>query len=122
MSPSQAAPAGTPMATESVPPSEPQVAQSAPAAAEATAASKADQVASVVDSEFATYDKDANGQLSTTEFGAWMVALKTASDPATKADSKATKTWVGQAFASADKDKSKSVTKEELTGFLGQGA
>ena len=128
-------PAQPAMATETLPASQPQVAQTAPATnpAEPVAAtpapadvatapqSKAEQVAAVVNSEFAGYDKGKNGTLSSAEFGAWMVALKTASDPATRADAPATKTWIGQAFASADKDKSKSVTKEELTGFLAQG-
>ncbi|CAN5423051.1 hypothetical protein BH10PSE15_BH10PSE15_16620 [soil metagenome] len=84
-------------------------------------ASGGTQVAQVVDTEFATYDNNKDGVLSKTEFGAWMVALKTASDPSTKAEAATTKTWVGQAFASADKDKSKSVSKTELTGFLSQG-
>jgi len=79
------------------------------------------QVAQVVDTEFATYDKNKDGVLSRAEFGDWMVALKTASDPSTKAEAASTKTWVGQAFASADKDRSKTVSKTELTGFLSQG-
>ncbi|RDE06949.1 EF-hand domain-containing protein [Sphingomonas aracearum] len=81
---------------------------------------KADQVAQVVQAEFPSYDKDGNGSLSSTEFGAWMVALKSASDPNAKADDPATRTWAGQAFAQADKDKSKSVSKTELQGFLSQ--
>lgn len=80
------------------------------------------QIAEVVNSEFSSYDKDKNGTLDESEFGAWMVALKEKSDPSTKADSPATKAWVDQAFASADKDKSKSLTKPELTTFLSQGA
>ena len=31
-------------------------------------------------------------------------------------------TWIGQAFASADGDKSGAVNKTELTGFLSRGA
>lgn len=136
--PSTAAPAtttGAPdaMTTTEVPPSQVEQAQTTPVtdpasaaqspvetAAAAAPATKADQVAAVVNTEFASYDKDGNGKLSTAEFGAWMVALKTASDPATKADSAATKTWIGQAFANADKDKNKTVSKAELTGFLSQ--
>ncbi|QNQ12048.1 hypothetical protein H3Z74_14950 [Sphingomonas alpina] len=87
----------------------------------APATSKAEQVAQVVNTEFPSYDKDANGDLSETEFASWMVALKTASDPATKSDSAEVKKWIGQAFATADADKSKSVSKTELTGFLSQG-
>lgn len=84
-------------------------------------ATTGDQVAQAVGGEFGTYDKDGNGVLSESEFGAWMVALKTASDPSTKAEASATKKWIGAAFAQADTDKSKSVSKTELTGFLSQG-
>ncbi|MEO6215001.1 MAG: EF-hand domain-containing protein [Sphingomonas sp.] len=80
------------------------------------------QIAQVVNTEFPTYDKDKSGTLNQSEFGTWMVALKEKSDPSTKPDSPATKKWVDQAFASADKDKSKSLSKAELTGFLTQGA
>jgi len=96
-------------------------ASAAPAQTTGQPASGGTQVAEVVDSEFASYDKNKDGVLSRTEFGDWMVALKTASDPSTKAETPAIKTWVGQAFASADKDKSKTVSKAELTGFLSQG-
>lgn len=121
------------MTRTELPPSQPAIAQAAPVADPASAAqspvetaaaaapaTKEAQVAAVVNTEFPSYDKDGNGKLSSAEFGVWMVALKTASDPATKAESAATKTWIGQAFASADKDKSKSLTKTELTGFLSQ--
>ncbi|MCT8001775.1 EF-hand domain-containing protein [Sphingomonas sanguinis] len=79
------------------------------------------QIAQVVDTQFPTYDKDGNGQLSKAEFAQWMVALKSQTDPSTKADAPATKKWVGTAFAQADTDKSKTVSKTELTGFLSQG-
>ncbi|AOH86999.1 hypothetical protein AWL63_21515 [Sphingomonas panacis] len=140
----QAAPQASPMtqaapAPSSAPPaSDPSAAapaQAAPAAptdtAQAPAQTASDtaqqpaaggtQVAQVVDTEFATYDKDKNGVLSKAEFGDWMIALKSASDPSTKPDAAATKTWVGQAFASADTDKSRTVSKTELTGFLSKG-
>ncbi len=80
------------------------------------------QIAQVVDTEFPTYDKNTDGNLDKGEFGTWMVALKTASDPTTKADAPATKTWVGTAFTSADKDKSNVVSKAELTSFLSKSA
>jgi len=120
-----------PMATAPAAPQDAQAtAQPAPAtpaaapAQQAAAApvSGAAQIAQVVNTEFPTYDTDKNGTLNETEFGAWMVALKAKSDPSTKADSPATKTWVDQAFASADKDKNKVLSKSELTGFLSQGA
>ncbi len=87
----------------------------APAAADAT------QVASAVDTQFGTYDKNGDGKLSRAEFADWMVALKTASDPSTNAQSAATKKWVGAAFAQADKDRNKVLDKAEVTGFLQQG-
>lgn len=96
-------------------------AQSAPAQTAAQPAATATQVAQVVDSEFPTYDADKDGKLSATEFSAWMVALKSKADPSTKAGAPETKKWVDAAFAQADTDKSKSLTKAELTGFLSQG-
>ena len=78
--------------------------ESAPAqTAEAQPATGA-QIADVVGTEFPTYDKNGDGSLSATEFSAWMVALKTASDPSTKATAPATKTWVATAFAQAGVD------------------
>lgn len=112
--PAQDSPAPT-AATDPAAPA--QAAQTAPA----QPLTKAQQIAQVVDSEFATYDKDKNGVLSPAEFDAWMVALKTAADPTTRADAPATKTWLAQAFAQADTDKSKTVSKTELNGFLVAG-
>lgn len=80
------------------------------------------QVAQIVDSEFPNYDRNADGKLDKTEFSAWMVALKSKSDPATKAEAPTTVAWVGQAFKQADADKSAGVSKPELTSFLSQGA
>jgi hypothetical protein len=79
------------------------------------------QVAEVVNGEFGTYDKNQNGSLSKTEFGAWMTALRTKADPSVKDDA-ANKSWVAQAFTQADTDKSKSVSKDELTNFLSQAS
>lgn len=84
-------------------------------------AASGDQVAAVVDKEFPSYDKDTDGALSQNEFSDWMVKLRSLADPSTQADAPATKTWVNAAFAQADTDKSKSLTKQELTGFLSQG-
>lgn len=105
-------------ATQSAPAEQ---AQASPAPA-SPAASPADQVASVVNTEFPSYDKNSDGNLDKTEFGSWMVALKTASDPSTKATDPATTKWVDGAFASADSDKSKAVSKDELTSYLSGAA
>lgn len=79
------------------------------------------QIAQVVETEFPTYDKNADGALNSSEFSSWMVALRSASDPSAKAGSKEMKSWTTTAFAQADTDKSKSVSKAELTGFLAKG-
>lgn len=79
------------------------------------------QIAQVVDTQFPTYDKDGDGKLNKAEFAQWMVALKSQTDPSTKTEAPATKKWVGSAFAQADTDKDKTVSKTELTGFLSQG-
>jgi len=113
----QPAPAADPAAAPA-----PQAADATPQPQATRPAASGNQVADVVNKEFPTYDKDSNGALSEPEFSAWMVALKTASDPSTKATDPATKAWVDKAFAQADTDKNKAVSKQELTGFLSQGA
>jgi len=117
-SPAQTSPATDPLTQTSpttTPDSQAPTTQAAPVTG-------AQQIAQVIDSEFPTYDKDADGNLDKTEFGAWMVALKTASDPTTKADDPATSAWVNGAFASADTDKSALVSKGELTAYLSKSA
>lgn len=91
-------------------------------AADSQPASGGSQVAQIVNAEFPSYDRNSDGSLDKGEFGSWMVALKTASDPATKAEDPATQTWVTGALASADTDKSSTITKEELTAYLSKGA
>lgn len=86
--------------------------QAVPAAA--APANQDAQVAQVLDAEFPTYDKDQSGSLSKAEFAAWMDTLKSKADPSAKPDA----AWNTAAFAKADGDKSKSVTKEELASFL----
>lgn len=106
----------------------PPASESAPAPGASTqpapsgAAATPTQVAQIVDQEFPTYDADSTGDLSEAEFGAWMKKLRAATDPAVDPESADVKTWIGQAFAAADGDKSKSVSKTELTGFLSRGA
>lgn len=90
-------------------------------AANSTPANAGAQVAEVVNGEFGTYDKNKNGSLSKTEFGAWMTALRTKADPSVKDDA-ANKSWVAKAFTQADTDKSGSVSKDELTNFLSQAS
>jgi len=103
------------------PPSDP----TTPPAGEATTepgAATPDQVAQIVNQEFPTYDADASQELNENEFATWMKKLRTATDPTVDPESEQVKSWIGQAFAAADADKSGGVTKEELTGFLSRGA
>lgn len=96
-------------------------AATATASTTATPASATTQVATIVDTEFPSYDGNKDGQLTKVEFDNWMVKLKQASDPATTADAPATKKWLGAAFTQADKDRNKEISKAELIGFLSQG-
>lgn len=89
-----------------------------PATPQGQQPANATQIAAVVDQGFPTYDKDADGNLKAEEFNSWMVALRSASEPAFKGDSVAGKQWLGMALAQADTDKSGSVNKDELKTFL----
>ncbi|WP_343518334.1 calcium-binding protein [Sphingomonas sp.] len=80
------------------------------------------QIAQVVDQGFPTYDKDADGSLKAEEFNSWMVALRSASEPAFQGQSAADKEWLTRALTAADADKSGGVNKEELKTFLAPAA
>lgn len=82
----------------------------------------ATQIAAVVDQGFPTYDKDADGSLKAEEFSSWMVALRSASEPAFKGESAADKKWLSAALTQADTDKSGGVNKDELKTFLAPAA
>ena len=119
-------PATPPADTAAQPaPATPAPAQPAPDGTAATAApadgqpaTNGSQVAAVVDREFPTYDRDGNGSLNQAEFGSWLVALRRASEPGFNGTDTAGQTWVRQAFAQADADRSRSITKAELVTFL----
>ena len=90
----------------------------------ATPSSPANTVASIVDSEFPAYDGNNDGQLNKAEFARWMVALK---DQEMKTSGKTlapaeVTAWTAGAFATADTDKSTSVSKPELISYLSGGA
>ena len=119
--------------TAATPPAEPMAAtpQSAPMTAtppvqgETTPATETANAApsdpkALIASEFPTYDKDGNGALSKIEFTAWMTALKDKSGEKMKPT--AMTTWSSGAFATADKDKSKTITLAELQTYLTAGA
>ena len=76
----------------------------------------------MIDQGFPTYDKDADGSLMAEEFNSWMVALRSASEPAFTGESAADKDWLTRALAAADADKSGGVNKDELKTFLAPAA
>jgi hypothetical protein len=91
-----------------------------PAAAPSTADREA-KVAQLVDTEFPTYDADKNGELSQAEFSKWVMALHSkaeASGGAAMKDAAAKEKWAKDAFAQADADKSKKISKAEMSKFL----
>jgi hypothetical protein len=105
------------------PAAEPAPAPQAAAAPEAAPppADRAAQVAKLVDSEFPTYDADKNGELSQLEFSKWMMALHSkaeSSGNAAKKDAAAKDKWAKDAFIQADADKSKKISKAEMSKFL----
>lgn len=94
---------------------------SASTAATATTGNAASQVSAVVDAGFPKYDLNKDGTLSAAEFKQWISDLKTqelATD-GKPADAAAVKTYASTALKAADKDGDKSVSRAELTSFLG---
>jgi hypothetical protein len=71
----------------------------------------------IIASEFPSYDKDSNGALSKAEFDGWMTAMRDRAGEKPLAAKEQT-TWLKGAFATADADKSKTVSQDELTTFL----
>lgn len=122
--PQEATPAEQPAQTAQEPaPATEQPAQTAQQPAQSgQQPANATQIAQVVDQGFPTYDKDADGSLKAEEFNSWMVALRSASEPAFNGQSAADKDWLTRALAAADADKSGGVNKEELKTFLAPAA
>ncbi len=124
--PMQASPATPSQSTQPAEPVAP--AQASPAtpqgATPSQPANPANSVANIVDTEFPAYDANSDGQLDKAEFGKWMVALKDQEMKATGKTLPADRvmTWANGAFATADKDKSSSVSKPELIAYLSGGA
>ena len=90
-----------------------------PGAAAATGAAS-NPVTAVIESGFATYDKDKSGSLSGAEFKQWIADLKTQemTSEGKKADPVAAKQYAATALKAADKNQDGSVSKAELTAFL----
>ena len=110
------------------PTSEPAATRPATVAAEADPAATAtaqpatgDTVAQVVDSGWSTYDANGDGKLNESEFAAWMNKVRADSDPKLDPASPAARKWNEGAFAQADTNKNKTLSKAELTAFLSKG-
>lgn len=123
---SSAAPA---LAQQPVPPAgsatpQPTAPAAPPTSEPAEPSTPTDAVSAIVSSEFPAYDGNNDGQLDKAEFSRWMVALK---DQEMKATGKTltpeqVAAWTDGAFATADTDKSTSVSKPELISYLSGGA
>jgi hypothetical protein len=103
----------TPAPTSPTQPAPAQQAQAAPAAG-------ASPVIAFVDQQFPQADANGDGSLSPTEFEPWIAKFKaaelqSAGKPVVAAE---VKTYASNAFATADKDANKLVSKVELTQFL----
>lgn len=120
---SQPAPAGEAQgALEPASPAQPAAPDQSADAAAATPASGNPQVVAFVDQQFPSADADGDGKLSAAEFEGWISKIKAAElaqtgKPVVEAE---VKTYASNAFANADKDADKAVTKTELTQFLSQ--
>lgn len=116
----QTEPLATPPPAEAPISSEEATAPVEPATAAAPAEPRTTTVAKIVDTEFPAYDANKNGDLEQPEFTKWVLALHGAStDANAKAMDEAAKLkWAGGAFAAADADKSKKISKAEMNKFL----
>ena len=96
---------GAALAQEAAPP-----AGSAPPASDRTA----------VDNEFAAYDTDRSGALDQKEFAAWFAskAQQKMAESGQNATPEEVNTQAMSAFAQADTDSDRSISREELSRFL----
>lgn len=122
--PGQAATPAAPAAPAGAQPADPAAVGQPAQPQAATPSNPANTVATIVDTEFPAYDANNDGNLDKAEFSRWMVALK---DQEMKATGKTlppeqVTAWATGAFATADADKSTTVSKPELVTFLSGGA
>ena len=92
---------------------------SANATATTSAEPRSVTVQKLVDAEYPSYDANKNGTLDQAEFGKWVLALYAASgDAKAPQDAAAKDKWSKAAFATADTDKNKTISKAEMNVFL----
>lgn len=103
-------------------PVDPAATPAAPQPVAAAAPTKEQQVAQIVDAEFPSYDGDGDGNLTKAEFAKWIIAMRDAAQtqgaelPAL--DKAAKDKWASAAFTNADTDKSRKISKVEMSSFL----
>ena len=114
-------PASTTQSTTTTQMPTPSAGQPATTTSETTTTATVADPKALIASEFPTYDKDTSGNLDKTEFAAWMGALKAKTD-AKPMPAAEMKKWSDGAFATADTDKSKTVTLAELQTYLTKSA
>lgn len=97
--------------------------QSAGATGTAASANSSAQVSAVIEAGFPKYDADGSGDLSQAEFKQWVSDLKTQEMAASGQGLDATQAeqYASRALRVADADGNKTVTRDELTTFLGGG-
>jgi hypothetical protein len=94
---------------------------SPPATETALAPAHNPQVVAFVDYQFPMADTDADGNLTATEFTAWVGTLKAAEmeKAGQAADPAVVRAYAYNALLVADKDKNRALSKEELVVFFG---
>lgn len=119
VTPAPAAPAA-PVATPA--PVDPAAAPAAPAPIAAAEPTKEQQVNQIVDAEFASYDGDGDGNLTKAEFAKWIIAMRDAAQTQgaelPTLDKASKDKWANAAFTSADTDKSRKISKVEMSSYL----
>lgn len=94
----------------------------APAPIAAAEPTKEQQVAQIVDAEFASYDGDGDGNLTKAEFAKWIIAMRDAAQTQgaelPTLDKAAKDKWANAAFSTADTDKSRKISKVEMSSYL----
>ncbi|RSV45276.1 EF-hand domain-containing protein, partial [Sphingomonas sp. ABOLD] len=70
------------------------------------------------DAQFARYDANGDGALDKTEYGSWLIALRTAKDPDFKPEKPEAKAWIDRSFIGADTNRDDKISREEMVRFL----
>ncbi|GAA0749195.1 EF-hand domain-containing protein [Sphingomonas trueperi] len=89
-----------------------------PAAETAQPTPRPDPAKLPADAQFARYDANGDGALDKTEYGSWLIALRTAKDPDFKPEKPEAKAWIDRSFIGADTNRDDKISREEMVRFL----